>query len=307
MWRRAAAERVEAAANAAAASTAKEGDGSPPVPPPPPPRPPFKRAIIFVDNAGADVVLGILPLARELLAWGCDVVLAANAAPAINDVTERELRAVVAEAAGFSAGSRPYCCCPLLAAAAAAGDAAEAAAGGRIPPVPGLRARVPSVGSRLFDLGGGGDGGAVAAPRPASSTSPTPPPLAPSPPPPFPLARSPDASPPASPDSRCAASASAASTPLVLPGVGRLFVCSNGQGSPCLDLRRVPGALADACVGADLVVVEGMGRAIHTNFRARFRVSSLKLAMIKNAHLAEALLGGEIMDCVCLFEGGVAE
>ena len=138
----------------------------------------------------------------------------------------------------------------------------------------------------------------MAAPRPASSTSPTPPPLAPSPPPPFPLARSPDASPPASPDSRCAASASAASTPLVLPGVGRLFVCSNGQGSPCLDLRRVP---------ADLVVVEGMGRAIHTNFRARFRVSSLKLAMIKNAHLAEALLGGEIMDCVCLFEGGVAE
>ena len=93
----------------------------------------------------------------------------------------------------------------------------------------------------------------------------------------------------------------------MLPGVGRLFVCSNGQGSPCLDLRRVPGALADACVGADLVVVEGMGRAIHTNFRARFRVSSLKLAMIKNAHLAEALLGGEIMDCVCLFEGGVAE
>jgi type II pantothenate kinase len=93
-----------------------------------------------------------------------------------------------------------------------------------------------------------------------------------------------------------------------LPGDGRLFVCSNGQGSPCLDLRRVPCALADACVGADLVVVEGLGRAIHTNFRARFRgASSLKLAMIKNAHLAEALLGGEIMDCVCLFEEGLEE
>ena len=33
-------------------------------------RPPFKRAIIFVDNAGADVVLGVLPLARALLAAG---------------------------------------------------------------------------------------------------------------------------------------------------------------------------------------------------------------------------------------------
>jgi len=44
-------------------------------------------------------------------------------------------------------------------------------------------------------------------------------------------------------------------------------VCGNGQGSPCLDLRRVPDTLADATVGADLVVVEGMGRAIHTNYR----------------------------------------
>ena len=47
----------------------------------------------------------------------------------------------------------------------------------------------------------------------------------------------------------------------------RLYVCGNGQGSPCLDLRRVPNTLADATVGTDLVVVEGMGRAIHTNYR----------------------------------------
>ena len=122
-----------------------------------------------------------------------------------------------------------------------------------------------------------------------------PPPLLP------PSNRSPNASPPASPNHSIPQS-----PPPTLPGVGRLFVCSNGQGSPCLDLRRVPDSLADACVGADLVIVEGMGRAIHTNFRARFKVCSLKLAMIKNAHLARALLGGEIMDCVCLFEKGVA-
>ena len=46
---------------------------------------------------------------------------------------------------------------------------------------------------------------------------------------------------------------------------------SNGQGSPTLDLRRVPDTLADATVGADLVVIEGMGRAIHTNLNTRFK------------------------------------
>ena len=47
----------------------------------------------------------------------------------------------------------------------------------------------------------------------------------------------------------------------------RLYVTGNGQGSPCLDLRRVPDTLADATVGTDLVVIEGMGRAIHTNYK----------------------------------------
>ena len=36
-------------------------------------RSPWRRVIIFVDNAGADVVLGILPLARELLQMGAEV------------------------------------------------------------------------------------------------------------------------------------------------------------------------------------------------------------------------------------------
>ncbi len=51
-------------------------------------------------------------------------------------------------------------------------------------------------------------------------------------------------------------------------------MCGNGQGSPCLDLRRVPDTLADATVGADLVVVEGMGRAIHTNYRCAPRAAA---------------------------------
>jgi hypothetical protein len=60
--------------------------------------PSVHRVIAFVDNAGADIVLGMLPLARELLRMGSEVVLAANTQPAINDITAAELRAVVAAA-----------------------------------------------------------------------------------------------------------------------------------------------------------------------------------------------------------------
>jgi len=51
----------------------------------------------------------------------------------------------------------------------------------------------------------------------------------------------------------------------------KLFVVGNGHGSPCLDLSRVPNVLADLSVGADLVVIEGMGRSVHTNLHATFR------------------------------------
>lgn len=36
---------------------------------------PHKRALLFVDNSGADVILGMLPLARELLRRGTEVCL----------------------------------------------------------------------------------------------------------------------------------------------------------------------------------------------------------------------------------------
>jgi len=50
-------------------------------------------------SAGADVVLGMVPLARELLRMGAEVVLVANSLPAINDITAPELRALL-DAAG---------------------------------------------------------------------------------------------------------------------------------------------------------------------------------------------------------------
>jgi hypothetical protein len=57
-----------------------------------PQQPPFRRVMVFVDNAGADIVLGMLPFVREMLRLGCEVVMVANSLPAINDITAAELR-----------------------------------------------------------------------------------------------------------------------------------------------------------------------------------------------------------------------
>ncbi|XP_038982983.1 LOW QUALITY PROTEIN: pantothenate kinase 2-like [Phoenix dactylifera] len=178
---------------------------------------PYRRALLFVDNSGADVVLGMLPLARELLKRGTEVVLVANSLPALNDVTANELPEIVAEAAKH---------CDVLRKAAEAG---------------GL----------LVDAMVSIDDGLV-----GNSTS--------------------------------------------IP----LMVVENGCGSPCIDFRQVSSELAAAAKDADLIILEGMGRALHTNFNAFFKCDVLKLAMVKNQRLAEKLFNGNIYDCVCRFEPG---
>ncbi|KAL7237240.1 hypothetical protein ACSBR2_003516 [Camellia fascicularis] len=57
----------------------------------------WKKVVIFVDNSGADMILGILPFARELLRRGTQVVLAANELPSINDVTYPELIEIISK------------------------------------------------------------------------------------------------------------------------------------------------------------------------------------------------------------------
>ena len=54
---------------------------------------------------------------------------------------------------------------------------------------------------------------------------------------------------------------------------------------------------------ADLIVIEGMGRAIHTNLEAQFKCDSLKLAVLKNRWLAKRF-GGEMFSVVFKFETG---
>ncbi|XP_066397613.1 pantothenate kinase 2-like isoform X2 [Miscanthus floridulus] len=176
---------------------------------------PYKRALLFVDNSGADVVLGMLPLARELLRHGTEVVLVANSLPALNDVTANELPEIIAEASKH--------CGILRKAAEAGGLIVDAMAG---------------IQDDLKD------------------------------------------------------------EPVSVP----LMVVENGCGSPCIDFRQVSSELAAAAKDADLLILEGMGRSLHTNLNARFKCDALKLAMVKNQRLAEKLFNGNIYDCICKFE-----
>ncbi|OEL19971.1 Pantothenate kinase 2, partial [Dichanthelium oligosanthes] len=150
---------------------------------------PYKRALLFVDNSGADVVLGMLPLARELLRHGTEVVLVANSLPALNDVTANELPEIIAEASKH--------CGILRKAAEAGGLLVDAMAG---------------IQDDLKD------------------------------------------------------------TPESVP----LMVVENGCGSPCIDFRQVSSELAAAAKEADLLILEGMGRSLHTNLNARFKCDALK-------------------------------
>lgn len=58
----------------------------------------WTKAIVFADNAGADATLGMLPLVRELLRSGLEVVITANSGPTWNDITIDELRQLLKRA-----------------------------------------------------------------------------------------------------------------------------------------------------------------------------------------------------------------
>ncbi len=60
----------------------------------------YRQALIFVDNAGTDIVLGVIPTAREMARNGIRVVLAANDGPALNDITIDELHPLLDRLAG---------------------------------------------------------------------------------------------------------------------------------------------------------------------------------------------------------------
>ncbi|KAK9306575.1 hypothetical protein QLX08_002771 [Tetragonisca angustula] len=157
--------------------------------------PPHKCAAIFVDNSGVDIVLGILPFARDLLQRGTKVILCANSMPALNDVTYPELVVTLRDAAKI---------CKVI--------------------------------------------------RHALKEN-------------------------------------------------RLIAMETAQAGPCLDLSRLNLDLCLAMVKhkVDLIVLEGMGRTLHTNLHAKMTCECLKLAVIKNRWLA-LRLGGDMYAVICKYE-----
>ncbi|XP_017887843.1 pantothenate kinase 4 [Ceratina calcarata] len=157
--------------------------------------PAHKCAAIFVDNSGVDIVLGILPFARDLLLRGTKVILCANSMPALNDVTYPELVVTLRDAAKV---------CKVI--------------------------------------------------RHALKEN-------------------------------------------------RLIPMETAQAGPCLDLSRLSLDLCLAMVkhDVDLIVLEGMGRTLHTNLYAKMTCECLKLAVIKNRWLA-LRLGGDMYAVICKYE-----
>ncbi|CAI5455472.1 unnamed protein product [Caenorhabditis angaria] len=147
--------------------------------------PTYRSILIFVDNSGCDYLLGVIPFARELLRKGKRVIICANSAPALNDLTYKEMIGLIK---------------PLR--------------------------NIDSDLDRFLKS-------------------------------------------------------------------GQLLFTQSGQGSPCMDLRRVHNHLSYTLMKnhVDLIIIEGMGRALHTNFHLEFKCDALKVAVIKTKWLADRLNG----------------
>jgi len=75
---------------------------------------------------------------------------------------------------------------------------------------------------------------------------------------------------------------------------------STGTGEPLIDLSAVSDDLNRAAYGADLVILEGMGRGVESNLDAQFTCDALNLAMLKD-HVVATRIGGKIYDVICRF------
>jgi uncharacterized protein with ATP-grasp and redox domains len=75
---------------------------------------------------------------------------------------------------------------------------------------------------------------------------------------------------------------------------------STGTGEPLIDLSEVSDELNSAAAGADLVILEGMGRGVESNLDAKFTCDAMNLAMIKDIMIAKRN-HGQLFDVICRF------
>jgi len=87
----------------------------------------------------------------------------------------------------------------------------------------------------------------------------------------------------------------------VMVSGGMFTTVSSGNDLPLIDLTRISDALNAAAADADLIIIEGMGRGIESNFDAAFKVDTLRLAVLKDPEVAEKF-GGELLDCICKYQ-----
>ncbi|MDP6546823.1 MAG: ARMT1-like domain-containing protein [Phycisphaerae bacterium] len=149
----------------------------------------WDKAVVFIDNAGSDFILGLMPFLKELASGGTSIVLAANELPSLNDLTAVETRMCLDELAALDT-----------------------------------------------DIG-------------------------------------------------------------VLVADNKFEVVSSGNDLPLIDLTNVSDALNTAASGADLVIVEGMGRGIESNFNTAFTTDAIHLAVLKDPQVAKHF-GGGLFDCI---------
>jgi len=80
----------------------------------------------------------------------------------------------------------------------------------------------------------------------------------------------------------------------------RITTVGTGCDCPLIDLSDVCDACNEAARGCELVILEGMGRAIETNYHIPFNCDAIHLAMIKNPHVAR-WIGCEMFDLIARF------
>ena len=80
-----------------------------------------------------------------------------------------------------------------------------------------------------------------------------------------------------------------------------LQVVSSGSDLPIIDLAELSEKIVEEAEDADLIVLQGMGRAIESNLNARFSSSVLKMGVVKHPEVA-LCLGGKLGQPICKFE-----
>ena len=82
---------------------------------------------------------------------------------------------------------------------------------------------------------------------------------------------------------------------------GRITAESSGGATPLIDLRCISQACNHQAADADLLIFEGMGRALESNFNAAFKVDTVKLCMIKEEIIAKRH-NGKVFDVVLRYD-----